>query len=100
MDVFSCQHCSAFPELLVDGRAQLSVVRHSLGCTTLLAQVRARWPLSTTLPDTPAQVPFEQRAAYGRWHRTVRAREERRAATNGTHAGNFFTDLDESIIRK
>jgi len=27
------------PELLVDGRAQLSVVRHGPGCPTLLAQV-------------------------------------------------------------
>jgi hypothetical protein len=44
MDMFACQHCSAVPELVTDGRAQLSVVRHALGCATLQAQVRARWP--------------------------------------------------------
>lgn len=44
MDMFACQHCSAVPELVIDGRAQLSIVRHALGCLTLQAQVRARWP--------------------------------------------------------
>ena len=43
MDMFTCQHCSAVPELVVDGRAQLSIVRHRLGCPTLQAQVRGRW---------------------------------------------------------
>ncbi len=38
------QHCTAVPELVVDGRAQLSIVRHAPGCPTLLAQVRTRWP--------------------------------------------------------
>ncbi|MCV7100903.1 MULTISPECIES: hypothetical protein [Mycobacterium] len=81
MDVFACQHCPAAPELIVDGRAQLSIVRHNLGCPTLLAQVRARWPdQPTKLPDTPAQVPFKQRAAFGRWHKTVQAREKQRTA--------------------
>ena len=35
------------PELLVDCRAQLSIVRHAAGCPTLLAQVRTRWPDET-----------------------------------------------------
>ena len=69
------------PELVVAGGAQLSIVRHGLDCPTLLAQVRLRWPLKATLPETEAQVPFSQRAAYGRWHRAVKAREERRAAS-------------------
>lgn len=75
----ACQHCQAPPELVIDGRAQLSIVRHGLGCPILQAQVRARWPDEPTrLPDTPAQIPFERRAAFGRWHRTVQAREKRR----------------------
>jgi hypothetical protein len=78
IDAFACQHCTAAPEPLPD--SNLVVVRHGLGCPTLQAQVRARWPDEPTrLPDTPAQIPFERRGAYGRWHRTVRAREERRA---------------------
>lgn len=81
MELFACQHCDAMPELLVDGRAQLSVVRHGLDCPTRVAQVRARWPLKATLPATDAQIPFEQRAAYRRWHKAVRARKERRAAS-------------------
>ena len=53
MDVFSCQHCDAAPELVVDGRAQLSIVRHAFDCPTLLAQVRTRWPAQPArLPDT------------------------------------------------
>ena len=77
MDMFACQYCSAVPELVVDGRAQLSIVRHALGCPTLLAQVRARWPDEPArFPETPGQVPFERRAAWGRWHCTVKAREE------------------------
>jgi hypothetical protein len=39
---FACQHCTAVPELVVDGKAQLSIVRHAPGCLTLQAQVRAR----------------------------------------------------------
>jgi hypothetical protein len=81
VDVFACQHCSAAPELVIQDRARLSVVRHTLGCPTLVAQVRARWPLATAaLPDVLGQVPFERLAAFGRWHRTVQAREKRRAA--------------------
>jgi hypothetical protein len=57
--VFACQTCAAAPELITDGNAQLSVVRHTLGCPTLQAQVRARWPDHPTgLPATPAQAPF------------------------------------------
>jgi hypothetical protein len=26
--------------------------------------------------DTPGQIPFDQRAAFGRWHKAVRAREK------------------------
>ena len=80
MDVFACQHCNAAPELVTDGNAEVSVVRHAVDCPTLQAQVRARWRDRTGLPDTPAQVPFEHLAAYGRWHRTVQAQEERRRA--------------------
>jgi len=66
MDVFTCQHCDAAPERLVDGKAQLAIVRHTPGCATLQAQVRARWPHEpATLPATPSPVPFEQRAPSG-----------------------------------
>jgi hypothetical protein len=37
---FACKHCNTAPELLVDGQAQLAIVRHAAGCPTLLAQVR------------------------------------------------------------
>jgi hypothetical protein len=76
-DVFACTHCTAAPEPLPE--SNLVVVRHGAGCEVLIAQTKARWPLTTAaLPDTPAQVPFEQRAALGRWHRTVQARDKRR----------------------
>jgi hypothetical protein len=55
MDAFACQHCNAVPELVVDGRAQLSIVRRAPGCLTLQAQVRARWP------DEPASLPRQRR---------------------------------------
>jgi hypothetical protein len=42
LDVFACQHGEAAPELVIDGRAQLSIVRHALGCPTLHVQVPAR----------------------------------------------------------
>jgi len=29
--VFTCTHCNAVPELVVDGNAQLAIVRHDLG---------------------------------------------------------------------
>jgi hypothetical protein len=38
MDVFACQHCDAAPELIVDGRAHLSIVCRTLGSPTLQAQ--------------------------------------------------------------
>jgi hypothetical protein len=77
--MFSCHHCNAAPELIIDGRAHMSIVRHGPCCPTLLAQVRSRWPAEPAgLPDTPAQIPFAQRAAFGRWHKAVLAREERR----------------------
>jgi hypothetical protein len=44
VEVFTCQHCEAVLELVVAGNAQLSIVRHALGCPTLCAQVRTRWP--------------------------------------------------------
>ena len=44
MDALACQRCSAVPERVVDGRAQLPIVRHAPGFLTLQAQVRARWP--------------------------------------------------------
>jgi hypothetical protein len=76
MDVFACPHCTAAPEPLPE--SNLVVVRHGAGCEALIAQTKARWPLTTAaLPDAPAQIPFEHLAAFGRWHRTVKAREER-----------------------
>ncbi len=44
VEVFTCQHCEAVLELVVAGNAQLSIVRHNLGCPTLMAQTRVRWP--------------------------------------------------------
>jgi hypothetical protein len=38
MEAFACQHCNAVPELVVDGRAQLSIVRHALGCPDAASQ--------------------------------------------------------------
>ena len=46
MDVFACQHCNAAPELIVDGNAKVSVVRHRPACTVLVAKTRSRWPLT------------------------------------------------------
>jgi hypothetical protein len=42
--VFTCQHCNAVPERVVDGKATIAVVRHKLNCPTLMAQTRTRWP--------------------------------------------------------
>jgi len=42
--VFTCAHCNAVPEPVVDGKAAVAIVRHKLGCPTLLAQTRTRWP--------------------------------------------------------
>jgi predicted alpha/beta hydrolase family esterase len=42
--VFTCAHCNAVPEQVVDGKAAIAIVRHKLGCPTLLAQTRTRWP--------------------------------------------------------
>jgi Phage integrase family len=41
--MFTCTHCNAVPEQIV--KAQLAIVRHELGCPTLLAQVRVRRPI-------------------------------------------------------
>jgi hypothetical protein len=61
-DVFACTVCSAVPELVAEGSARLSVIRHAPGCPLLLRQAKTRWPLITAeLPDTPAQVPFGRR---------------------------------------
>ena len=43
VDVFSCTHCSTVPSTTRSGNAQLSIVRHTLGCPTVCAQVRTRW---------------------------------------------------------
>jgi hypothetical protein len=40
--VFTCAHCSAVPEQVVDGKAMIAIVRHQLGCPTLMAQTRTR----------------------------------------------------------
>ncbi|MDT5320452.1 MAG: hypothetical protein QOD88_2974, partial [Mycobacterium sp.] len=64
MDVFTCQHCDALPEPIA-GSAMFSV-RHGASCEVLIAQTKGRWPHEpATLPDTPAQVPFAQRAHSG-----------------------------------
>jgi hypothetical protein len=42
--VFTCAHCNAVPEPIVDGKAAIAIVRHELGCPTLMAQTRTRWP--------------------------------------------------------
>jgi hypothetical protein len=44
VDVFTCRACDVTPELVTDGGAQLAIVRHQLGCPTLMAQTRTRWP--------------------------------------------------------
>lgn len=63
IDVFACTVCSAVPELVTEGSARLSVIRHAPGCPLLLRQAKTRWPLiAAELPDTPAQVPFKRRA--------------------------------------
>jgi hypothetical protein len=46
-DLFTCAHCNAVPEQIIDGNAQLAIVRHELGCPTLVAQVRVRWSVTT-----------------------------------------------------
>jgi hypothetical protein len=63
VDVFACTVCSAVPELVAQGSARLSVIRHAPGCPLLLRQTKTRWPLiAAELPDPPAQVPFARRA--------------------------------------
>jgi hypothetical protein len=42
--VFTCTHCNAVPEQVVDGKATIAIVRHELACPTLMAQTRTRWP--------------------------------------------------------
>jgi hypothetical protein len=41
--VFTCTHCNAVPEHVVDGKATIAIVRHKLACPTLLAQTCVRW---------------------------------------------------------
>jgi len=33
--VFTCTHCNAVPEQVVDGKATIAIVRHKRGCPTL-----------------------------------------------------------------
>jgi hypothetical protein len=40
---FTCTHCNAVPEQVAAGRAVIAIVRHELGCPTLVAQTRTRW---------------------------------------------------------
>jgi hypothetical protein len=42
--VFTCTHCNAVPEQVVDRKATIAIVRHKFGYPTLLAQTRTRWP--------------------------------------------------------
>src|ERR1700730_7609600 len=65
MDVFTCQHCGALPEPIAG--SAMFIVRHRASWQVLIAQAKGRWPHEpVTLPDTPAQVLFAQRAAFGR----------------------------------
>jgi hypothetical protein len=41
--VFTCTHCNAVPEQVVEAGAAIAVVRRALDCPTLLAQTRMRW---------------------------------------------------------
>jgi hypothetical protein len=67
VDVFACTVCSAVPELVAEGSARLSVIRHAPACPLLLRQAKTRWPLiAAELPDAPAQVPFGRRAQQTR----------------------------------
>jgi hypothetical protein len=73
IDVFACTVCSAVPELVVEGSARLSVIRHAPGCPLLLWHSKTRWPLiAAELPDAPAPVPFARRV-----ERATRIRRER-----------------------
>jgi hypothetical protein len=79
VDVFTCPACKVTPELVTEGNAQLAIVRHQLGCPTLLAQSRARWvDAPTALPSMPAPIPFSHLGANPRWHKTVQTFEDRR----------------------
>lgn len=76
VDLFACTVCSAVPELVAEGSARLSVIRHAPGCPLLVRQAKTRWPLiAAELPDAPAQVPFARRA-----ERAPRIRRERVSA--------------------
>jgi hypothetical protein len=44
VDHFPGEDCNAVPEQVVDGQATIAIVRHNLGCPTLMAQTRTRWP--------------------------------------------------------
>jgi hypothetical protein len=52
--VFTCAHCNAVPEQVVDGKATIAIVRHKLGCATLLAQTRARWATQARTKRAPS----------------------------------------------
>jgi hypothetical protein len=41
--VFTFTHCNAVPEQVVDARATIAIVRHEVGCPTLMAQTCTRW---------------------------------------------------------
>jgi hypothetical protein len=50
---FTCTQCNAAPERVVDGKATIAIVRHKLGCPTLLGQCRVRWAVETEGPYNP-----------------------------------------------
>jgi hypothetical protein len=73
VDLFGCAGCDAVPEQLTEGKARVTVVQHRLGCPTLLAVVRARWPLAPGgLPASESAVPFEKWASTDRYGRLVK----------------------------
>src|ERR1700733_11987655 len=66
MAVLTCQPGGALPKLIAG--SAMFIVRHGATCEVPIAQTKGRWPHEpATLPYTPAQVPFAQRAASGRW---------------------------------
>ena len=42
--LFCCHACDAAPELVADGAAKISVVRHRPGCELLITATRNRCP--------------------------------------------------------
>jgi hypothetical protein len=48
---FTCTHCHAVPEQVVDARAAIAIVDHELGGPILMAQTRTRWRPAAALSN-------------------------------------------------